>query len=145
MGTGSGGSLDPVAVDKDVLKQRIEAARALRGLTQVQLRERFEEDGLGKHDAARLERGEMELRRIHLDALMRHLKMPEWWFTADEISLDGEPPDGTKLAEEVRELRRLVLEQLRREVKPGQPRGTPPRSGETPPESDSREDSPPSS
>lgn len=69
------------------LKRRIDAARTLRGLKQRELADLLQEDGLGKHDVGRLERGELILRRVHLDALMRHLRVPEWWFTANEIEL----------------------------------------------------------
>lgn len=81
-----------MALPTEELKRRIDAARTLRGLKQSELAALLEEDGLGKHDAGRLERGELDLRRVHLDALTRQLRMPEWWFTASEIHLTEVPP-----------------------------------------------------
>jgi hypothetical protein len=74
------------------LKRRIEAARLLRAISQETLDERFGEDGLGKKAAGRLERGDLELTRALLDGLVRHLRMPEAWFTAknfDEVLYSG--------------------------------------------------------
>lgn len=67
------------------MTRRIEAARVLRGYTQRQLAELLHADGLGKHDLGRIERGEMQMRRIHRDALVRHLRLPERWFTAPTV------------------------------------------------------------
>lgn len=80
-----------MALPTEELKRRIDAARTLRGLNQKELAGLLQADGLGKHDVGRLERGELDLRRVHLDALRRHLQMPEWWFTADTVDL----PDAT--------------------------------------------------
>lgn len=102
--------IDLVVVDQQMLKQRIDAARALRGVTQAQLNKLFEADGLGKHDVGRLERGELPLRRIHLDALIRHLRVPEWWFTQDEIEFPDAHPTFQAY---VRQVLEVVMEQVR--------------------------------
>lgn len=81
-----------MALPTEELKRRIDAARTLRGLKQRELADLLETDGLGKHDVGRLERGDLDLRRVHLDALMRHLDMPEWWFTDERIELRDELP-----------------------------------------------------
>lgn len=68
------------------LKRRIEAARILRGISQEELDRRFAEDGLGK-SAGRLERGDkrLTLNRALLDGFIRHLRVPESWFTAEDV------------------------------------------------------------
>lgn len=66
------------------LKRRIEAARILRGIHQTELDRLFDEDGLGKK-AGRLERGDLALSRALLDGLIRHLKVPERWFTDPDV------------------------------------------------------------
>lgn len=81
-----------MALPTEELKRRIDAARTLRGLKQRQLADLLEADGLGKHDVGRLERGELDLRRVHLDALKRHLQMPEWWFTIQNVELPDDLP-----------------------------------------------------
>lgn len=74
-----------VGVDADEVKRRIEAARILRGISQLELARMFEEDGLGKTEAGRLERGDLPLTRVRRDALCRNLGVPERWFTADSV------------------------------------------------------------
>lgn len=66
------------------LKRRIEAARLLRNISQTQLDDLFSADGLGK-SAGRLERGALTLNRALLDGLVRHLRVPEQWFTSPDI------------------------------------------------------------
>lgn len=100
-----------MALPTEELKRRIDAARTLRGLKQKELAGLLEEDGLGKHDVGRLERGELDLRRVHLDALTRHLQMPEWWFTAEEIHLPANigAPNAAELLDAVDALAELLL------------------------------------
>lgn len=75
------------------LKRRIEAARILRGITQVTLNEMFEADGLDKTEAGRLERGKLDLSRASLEALARNLRVPREWFTeADTDRIVGLRP-----------------------------------------------------
>lgn len=74
-------------LEPDELKRRIEAARVLRGLTQAQLAELLVQDGLGKHDLGRIERGSMAMQRIHRDAIARHLRVPERWLTEPEVDV----------------------------------------------------------
>lgn len=68
----------------DELKRRIEAARILRNIEQVELDGLFDSDGLGK-SASRMERGKLPLTRARLDALVRHLRVSEDWFTSPDI------------------------------------------------------------
>lgn len=132
-----------MAVDKDVLKQRIDAARTLRGITQVELNKLFDADGLGKHDVGRLERGELPLRRIHLDALVRHLRVPEWWFTADEIEFPDAQPGFAQIVEAA--VRPIVREVLRPLEELAPPDERHPHSGRDPRDPDTPEEDPPPS
>lgn len=85
-----------MALAPEELERRIKAARELRGLDQDDLGRLFKADGLGLHDPGRIERANgkdrLDMQRVHLQAFMRHLRMPEWWFTASEIRLTEEPP-----------------------------------------------------
>lgn len=78
----------------DELKRRIEAARILRGIEQTDLDALFDQDGLGK-SASRMERGKLPLTRARLDGLVRHLRVPEDWFTVRDVDSlvfpDGAP------------------------------------------------------
>lgn len=71
-------------LSQQVLKQRIEAARTLRGITQTALDGLFDADGLGK-SAGRIERGALEMQRAHRDAFCRHLKVPARWFNSPDV------------------------------------------------------------
>ena len=72
---------------KDVLKRRVAAARILRGLSQDELQKRFEADGLDRYAAGRVERGELEMQRVHRDAFCRHLGVPERWFNEPDVDV----------------------------------------------------------
>ena len=69
------------------IKRRVEAARILRGLSQKQLAELVHADGLGKHDVGRLERGDLPLTRALRDALIRHLRVPDRWFSDPDVDV----------------------------------------------------------
>jgi hypothetical protein len=75
-------------VDASELKRRIDAARTLRGMGQTDLATLAWGDGLGKHDVGRIERGKMDLQRVHREVLVRHLRVPDWWFTAEVEEFD---------------------------------------------------------
>ena len=101
-----GSGLTPLG--RDELKRRIEAARILRGISQERLDALFHADGLGK-SAGRLERGDkrLTLNRALLDGLVRHLRVPEAWFTSEDVDAlvyrDGSPdtvPDRLSAIEE---------------------------------------------
>lgn len=64
---------------------RIKAARELRGVSQEELAQQFDDDGLGSSDVGRLERGLLALTRARRDALVRHLRVPERWFTSENV------------------------------------------------------------
>lgn len=67
------------------LVRRMEAARILRGITRRQLGELFKLDGLGVQDPERLVRHEIEFERTHMRAACEHLRVPERWFTAEDV------------------------------------------------------------
>lgn len=90
--------MTPDRLDAAEIKRRIEAARILRGIGQAELDRLFHEDGLGKGEAGRTERGDLPMTRVRREAFSRHLGVPERWFTAasiDEIVglRDREPGD----------------------------------------------------
>lgn len=76
----------PTVLSGEPLRRRIVAARTLRGIDQEELGRLFEADGLGKLDPGRIERGTLTMQRVHLDAFVRHLGVPETWFV--EMSTD---------------------------------------------------------
>lgn len=68
-------------------------------MTQEKLGALVEQEGYGKHDIGRLERMDEQVvltpgRRA---ALVKHLKVPEAWFTADRDDLFSEIGDGADL------------------------------------------------
>lgn len=67
------------------LARRLKAARELRGLSQTDLGELFDADGLNRSDPGQIERLKVTLRRSHVDGFIRHLRVPERWFTADSV------------------------------------------------------------
>jgi hypothetical protein len=77
-------NLDPAQISL-----RIKTARDLRGVSQVRLGELFEEDGLNRSDPGRIERMDPKVpfRRAHLDAVCRHLRMPERWFVEENVDV----------------------------------------------------------
>lgn len=85
------------------IKRRMEAARKLRGLSQAQLGKLFEADDLGKMDPQQIERGIMPLRGARLAAACRHLRVPERWFTAEDVDeiVGFTPVDTPTLAKQV--------------------------------------------
>jgi transcriptional regulator with XRE-family HTH domain len=74
-------------LDSHELKRRLDAARRLRGMKQTDLAELLVAEGFGKHDVGRLERGELALQRKFIDALCRHLRVPERWFTEPDVDI----------------------------------------------------------
>lgn len=85
-------------LDRPELTRRIKAARELRGVSQDELAERLAQEGLGKHDLGRLERGESSvvLTPVRRYALAHALRVPERWFTDESVdaivAYDGDPP-----------------------------------------------------
>jgi transcriptional regulator with XRE-family HTH domain len=76
-----------MALDAKELKRRIEAARTLRKVSQEDLNKLFARDGIDKLAAGRVERGEIDMQRVHLDAFVRHLRVPERWFTEPDVDI----------------------------------------------------------
>ena len=74
-----------LALPPDELKRRIHAARVLRGVTQEKLEEQLAEQGLGKREAGRVERGEISFQRVHRLMFADALRVPERWFTAGTV------------------------------------------------------------
>ena len=71
----------------DELQRRLDAARTLRNLKQAELAELMHADGIGKHDLGKIERGEKRLRRMHIDSITRHLRIPEFWLTDPDVDV----------------------------------------------------------
>ena len=88
------------ALGRSELERRIRAARVLRGISQDELDRLFAADGLGK-SAGRLERGDkrLTLNRALLDGLVRHLRVPEAWFTSESVDALIYPNGETSLPE----------------------------------------------
>ena len=84
-------------LEAEELKRRIEAARTLRGLKQTELAALLAEDGLGKSDLGRIERGDMTMQRIHRDAIARHLGVPDEWLTEPDVDTIVRPASPTQL------------------------------------------------
>lgn len=54
-------------------------------MTQKQLGALLEADGLGKHDLGRIERGDLTMQKVHREALVRHLGVPERWLLNENV------------------------------------------------------------
>jgi transcriptional regulator with XRE-family HTH domain len=79
-----------VGLPPSVLARRVEAARALRGISQKDLGLRLEAEGVGKHDAARVEREDPNappMDPARRGALSRVLRLPEWWWLVEDDEL----------------------------------------------------------
>jgi hypothetical protein len=74
-----------MGLSPEELKRRIFAARVLRGLRQVDLQASLAEDGLGKRELGRIERGSLPLNRVRRETLARALRVPEIWFTSESV------------------------------------------------------------
>lgn len=90
-----------MALDADELARRIVSARELRGIDQAELGEAMKDEGYGKHDIAKMERQDATappLNRGRRIALAEILRVPEWWFTADDDEMFDrpEPEQGTR-------------------------------------------------
>lgn len=96
-----------------MLKRRIESARILRNISQAELSRRCARDGLDKLAAARAERGEVPFTRVLREAFARHLAVPEWWFTAAEVTLPAKMPRDPQAAVIAFETAEAVLTLLR--------------------------------
>lgn len=93
-------------------KRRIAAARLLRNLSQKKLDELGADDGLGRQELSRTERGELPLTRVRREVLARHLRLPAEWFLAAEIdALIRWPAEGLP-DEQVRRAAELLAPQL---------------------------------
>jgi transcriptional regulator with XRE-family HTH domain len=99
-------------LDTAELKRRMEAARILRGFDQVDLGRLLHEEGFGKLDAGRLERGAIPLTRAHRRALAMILEVPESWFTDDHVVIPepGDPAIADKLDQLLAERETLLAE-----------------------------------
>lgn len=85
-------------LNKNELKRRLDAARTLRGMTQAELAARLHEDGFGKQDLGRIERGDMPLQRMRRVIIAGHLGVPEAWFTDPDLDkLVGREPDSGEI------------------------------------------------
>jgi hypothetical protein len=105
--------LTPLSAEE--LGRRIRAARILRNLEQKDLDDLFEDDGVGR-SAGFLERGSPRapLTRARLDSLVRHLRVPETWFTAENVDdiVGGQHPGSGDVGREIAALRHDLAEVL---------------------------------
>jgi transcriptional regulator with XRE-family HTH domain len=99
----------------DEIKRRIEGARILRNISQKEFDRLGHDQGYGRGEMSRVERGDIEYRPgKHLDVLCRILRVPRWWFTADELDFgraeDPASPDeiASLLAQQT-----LILQELK--------------------------------
>lgn len=99
------------------VKRRIEAARVLRGMTQVEMDQAGAAQGLGRQELSRIERGALPLGAAQRRTLCDILRVPERWFTDEDVDVVvGLTPDipGLSADEEVArradELMRGLLE-----------------------------------
>ncbi len=70
---------------QDELRRRLVAARVLRGLSQEEISEAGATLGLGKHELARAERGNIKLTHSRLTSAAEILGLPAQWFTAATV------------------------------------------------------------
>lgn len=95
----------------DELQRRLDAARTLRDLKQTELAALMHDDGIPKYDLGKIERGEKALRRMHIDSITRHLRIPEYWLTDPDVDVVvglRSPRRGITPAETRDELLRLL-------------------------------------
>lgn len=119
-------------LSQDELKHRIEAARILRDISQVELERLFHADGLGKGDAGRVERGELPMDKVRRDAFCRHLRVPERWFLAEDVDeIVGMKP-GQLTPDEIRRAAELLPQLLAGDQELPQAPGRTPRAGGEP-------------
>lgn len=70
---------------KPSLKVRLDGLRTLRGLTQDEFTAACAAHGLGKTEAARVERGALEFRGKHAMVFAAVLHVPSEWITDDDL------------------------------------------------------------
>lgn len=100
-------------LSQEVLKQRLAAARCLRGYSQAQLGDLFDKDGLDKTAPGRIERGQIAMGRAHRHALCEHLRVPNRWFSEESVdALVGYPDPADVSDEQLRRLGALLGPQL---------------------------------
>jgi hypothetical protein len=104
------------------LARRIRAARELRGIEQTELGLLLAKDGLGKHDAGRIERGVMTMQTVHRISMSRHLRVPEEWFTEPDVDIIvGLRPSGLPTEADaalLEQVLRAAVQALRQEQEP---------------------------
>lgn len=74
-------------MDEGEAKRRIEAARILRGMTQVEMDRRGAELGLAKQELGRTERGKLPFTAARAMVLCRVLGVPPRWFQEDDVDV----------------------------------------------------------
>lgn len=101
--------MDRSVLDPDEISRRIKAARELRGVSQDQLGEMLEADGLGVKDVGRIERGTMMMSRAQRESITRHLRLPERWLLSESVDeIVGVDLDAGQLRERLAELEEQV-------------------------------------
>lgn len=111
------------------LARRIQAARALNGLSQADLGELVKADGFGRYDISRLERAGAErppkkppppLSPARIRSLAQATGVPECWFTQADKSKLFNWGETESLATQVTELKRKVEQITRPQAEGGQ-------------------------
>lgn len=72
-------------LDPEELDRRLKAIRMLRQISQTEMAVMLEAEGFGKHDLGRIERGQMALTGARRRELARILRVPESYFTAEDL------------------------------------------------------------
>lgn len=70
---------------RDEVARRIRAGRELRKVSQTALATLMVADGLNKHDLGQIERERRTMQLAHQESILRHLRLPERWLTADSV------------------------------------------------------------
>lgn len=95
----------PVDDEQEELRRRIRAARELAGISQIEMNAEGERRGLRKHALGGAERGDIEIRHVHLAMLCEILKVPMSWFTEPrEVIVAQRAADYAKLVNQLFEL-----------------------------------------
>lgn len=85
---------------REEVSRRIKAARDLRQMHQITLAALMEEDGLNKSDLGQIERCDRQMRLGHQESILRHLRLPERWLTAETVDeIVGEAISDAQLIE----------------------------------------------
>ena len=89
-------------LSQDELRRRIRAARVLADVSQVDMNRGGQERGLPKNTLGKVERGDLEVRHVHLAMLCEILGVPMSWFTEPrEVIVARRPADYAAMLDEL--------------------------------------------